>query len=476
MSIYASLKSALILFAQTILSIVFGLIMIAVISSFSNVEGENKMCGSISCEGPTIKDPNLKVDMVYQGNFNYEGNSLSPVSSMTFLGSNDVLLLNKNNGTVYRIVNNISKSEPLVDVNVANERERGLLGIATHKDNNNKTYVYLYYTESEQSDGRDVCPKKWHSDAHHCNPDSEPIGNRLYKYELKNNKLINPKLLLELPSSPSPTHNGGVIRIGPDDNLYVTIGDLLGSTNINSSTKAQNLDGPDPDGRSGILRITQDGRPSGEGILGNSGPLQMYYAYGIRNSFGIDFDPLTGNLWDTENGPEYGDEINLVQPGFNSGWERIQGIWAPIENKSSYISDLIPGEKLLNPNDRLVDFDGKGKYSSPEFIWKSTIGVTAAKFLNSDALGKKYENDLFIGSFKHGIIFHFDLIKDRTELKLNGSLSDKMAETEDELDEITFVRGIGGVTDIDIGPDGYMYILSNYLGKPTIFRISLVER
>jgi glucose/arabinose dehydrogenase len=43
-------------------------------------------------------------------------------------------------------------------------------------------------------------------------------------------------------------------------------------------------------------------------------PLNMYYAYGIRNSFGLDFDPLTGNLWDTENGPEYGDEINLVEP------------------------------------------------------------------------------------------------------------------------------------------------------------------
>ena len=53
--------------------------------------------------------------------------------------------------------------------------------------------------------------------------------------------------------------------------------------------------------------------------------LNKYYAYGIRNSFGIDFDPVTGNLWDTENGPGFGDEINLVEPGFNSGWSRVQG-------------------------------------------------------------------------------------------------------------------------------------------------------
>ena len=57
----------------------------------------------------------------------------------------------------------------------------------------------------------------------------------------------------------------------------------------------------------------------GKGILGNTYPLNLYYAYGIRNSFGMDFDPVTGKLWDTENGPDYGDEINLVEPGFNSG-------------------------------------------------------------------------------------------------------------------------------------------------------------
>ena len=71
--------------------------------------------------------------------------------------------------------------------------------------------------------------------------------------------------------------------------------------------------------------MTQNGEPvadsaTGEYILGNSYPLNLYYAYGIRNSFGIDFDPITGNLWDSENGPGHSDEINLVEPGFNSGW------------------------------------------------------------------------------------------------------------------------------------------------------------
>jgi aldose sugar dehydrogenase len=54
-------------------------------------------------------------------------------------------------------------------------------------------------------------------------------------------------------------------------------------------------------------------------------PLSKYYAYGIRNSFGLAFDPLTGNVWMTENGPASNDEINLVKPGFNSGWRPIMG-------------------------------------------------------------------------------------------------------------------------------------------------------
>ena len=76
------------------------------------------------------------------------------------------------------------------------------------------------------------------------------------------------------------------------------------------------------------LRSTQDDQPVGgsRSILGNTYPLNLYYAYGIRNSFGFDFDPVTGNIWDTENGPGEGDEINLVEPGFNSGWHEVHGM------------------------------------------------------------------------------------------------------------------------------------------------------
>jgi Glucose/sorbosone dehydrogenases len=162
------------------------------------------------------------------------------------------------------------------------------------------------------------------------------------------------------------------------------------------NTKSQNfINGTAPDGRAGILRLTKDGKPVGHGIIGDKYPINLYFAYGIKNSFGIGFDPLTGNLWDTENGPQFGDEINLVKPGFNSGWEKVQGIWKLNQTREK--------DGILNKSSKeveLVDFNGKGKYSKPEFVWDKTVAPTALIFLDSDKLGKKYKNDIFVGSAK----------------------------------------------------------------------------
>jgi glucose/arabinose dehydrogenase len=200
--------------------------------------------------------------------------------------------------------------------------------------------------------------------------------------------------------------------------------------------------------------------------------LNLYYAYGIRNSFGIDFDPVTGNLWDTENGPAFGDEINLVEPGFNSGWVSAQGIWEVNEANGIYKDKPIKtkqGQKSSNP-DNLVTFDKRGKYSTPELTWGEPIGPTALKFLHSDALGKEYQNDLFVSDVLLGRIYHFDLNEDRTELSLKGPLLDKVAEKRDTgIDDIIFGENFGGITDLEIGPDGYLYVVS--FGKGVIYRI-----
>jgi len=226
---------------------------------------------------------------------------------------------------------------------------------------------------------------------------------------------------------------------------------------------AQNFkNGTFPDGRAGILRFTPDGKAVDHGILGSKYPLNLYYAYGIRNSFGLDFDPVSGKLWDSENGPEFGDEINLVNSGFNSGWLIAQGIW---EGRNLSISGRVVHEEPQG----LVDFGGKGKYSVPEFVWNNTVGVTALNFLNSDKLGNSYKNGLFVASFNLGEIYHFDLNDNRTALILVNS--DRLAEDQDAK-SLTFARGLGKITDMQVGPDGNLYVLSRYFNKGTIFKIS----
>jgi aldose sugar dehydrogenase len=380
--------------------------------------------------GPSLNDPNLKVEVVFKNSDELD----LPITSMAFLGPDDILVLEKNKGTVQRIVNGHLQSEPLLEVLVGNEVEWGMLGIATIDSSAGKTYVFVYFTEAEN--------------------DGIVLGNRLYRYDLVNDKLVNPLLLLDLPAT-SPqsgeenNHDGGKVEIGPDDNVYVVIGDVGGRT----GQAQNNIEGDSIDGTSGVLRITQNGQPVGEGIIGDSIPLNLYYAYGIRNSFGFDFDPVTGSVWDTENGANDKDEVNLVKPGFNSGWSQVMGF----------------PPKRFNAENDLVNFNGKGQYSDPQFVWKQTIGPTALQFLKSSNLGAQYENTIFTGDVNTGNLYNFKLNVDRTGLLLEGPLADHIANTPEEEQNIIFGTGFGVITDIKTGPDGNLYVLG-YDG--TIYRIS----
>ena len=398
---------------------------------------------NVAAAYPTVEDPDLKVEVVAEG--------ITFPTSMAFLANDDILVLEKNNGTVKRVNHGLVQPEPLLDLDVASQGERGILGIDIAKNKNGSTYVFLYLTES--GTGREDSADLIKNDS-----------NRLYRYEWLNNSLVNPKLLLDLPATPGPNHNGGTLEVGPDNNVYLSVGNLNDKEIKAFHTQAENLRaGKYPDGRAGILRITQDGKTvlkNNFNLLDDKYPLDKYYAYGIRNSFGLAFDPVTGKLWNTENGPDYGDEINLVEPGFNSGWSKVQGIWRSVGGQA--------GESTLKP-EGLVDFEGKGKYSVPEFIWLNTVGPTELEFLNSDRYGGQYNNDMFVGDINNGNLYHFDLNENRTDLYLREPLLDKIAQSSSELKNIVFGEGFGGITDIEVGPDGYLYVLATSFDK--IFRI-----
>jgi aldose sugar dehydrogenase len=368
---------------------------------------------------PSVSDTGLNIEAAIDG--------LSSPTSMVFL-DNNILVLEKE-GSVRLVSDGVLREEPVLQVPVNTENERGVLGVAFDKDSNS---VFLYYTEAD------------------------PLRNRIYKYQWNGQSLVNPTLLLDLPGEPGPNHDGGKIVIGPDGYLYAVIGDL------NHDGQLQNFPGgPPPDDTSVILRVNlEDGSAAPDNPLANSGDdaLSKYYAYGIRNSFGMDFDPVTGNLWDTENGPASYDETNLVRPGFNSGWQTVMG---PISLSGDTEEDL-------------VNFPGS-HYADPLFSWAEPPAVTDIEFLDSSNLGDRYTNNIFVGDINNGNLYFFGINENRNAIQLDAAqqesgLSDLMVDNEEELSAITFGSGFGDITDIETGTDGFLYVLSYDDG--IIYRIS----
>jgi len=361
---------------------------------------------------PSVIDPNFSVETVVS--------DLDSPTTMAFLGPDDILVLQLDDGKVMRVLSGELQDEPVLDVPVANNGERGLLGIVIIKSSSDPL-VYLFFTESSVDGG-------------------SPLGNRVYKYTWNSStgKLENPILLKDLPASPSRNHNGGVLLADLDDTVYAVIGDL---------------------NRDGILQNFPTGDPDDTSVIIPVDPPGPYVGIGIRNSFGLAFDPITWNLWDTENGPAKFDEINLVPPDFNSGWETIMG-------PASRDADSPPLD---------LNIDGNiYSYNDPEFSWLDTTSPTAISFIDTEPFSN-YRDYLFVGDFNSGQIFSFPLNADRDgfDFSLFPALQDLVADNNAERDLLTFGSDFGppfgGITDIKVGPDGLLYIVS--IGNGEIYRI-----
>lgn len=345
--------------------------------------------------GPKINDDDLVVEVYVKGIPN------NP-TTMTFVG-NDILVLQRYDGLVRLIRDGSLQDRPVLDVAVARDGERGMLGITSIG-----TTVYVYFTASDVDSGK-------------------AIENRIYKYEWNGKDLVSPILLKTLPSD-NYYHNGGAMT-NFDGQVYAVIGDNGNYGRLqNRATDWKN-------DTSVILRVDPPG---------------PYYAMGVRNSFGITFDPQTGNLWDTENGDDDNDEINLVPENFNSGWIEIMG---PAKNQTQI--DLLPKY-------------GNFVYSDPEFTWQKPVAPTGISFVKSDILN--YSDSVFVGDCNNGNLYRFKLNSDRTGFVFESpELSDKVLNTDESMDEILFGTGFGCMTDIEVGPDGLVYIVS--LSDEKIYRL-----
>ena len=371
-------------------------------------------------------DPNLVIEMVV-------GDLQSP-SSMAFYGPGDFLVLEKDNGRVINVVDGVRQPGWALDLAVQSGPERGLIGIAVHPDFPVVPRVYLYYTPS--ATGADTSA-------------GTPLPSRIERYTFANGVLSSPQLVLALAHpTDAVAHYGGPMLFGPDGKLYVIIGDRLQSGGLQN-------DGPvtQANDTGVILRLNDDGSAAPGNPLSVPGVnVSRYYAYGIRNSYGIAFDPATGVLWQTENGPEGYDELNRVAPGFNSGWNPLMG---PDSRDPNGVADLtvIAGSA----------------YSDPEFSWQNAHVPTGLAFLRGSALGAAYDDSLVVGSYG-GTIVRFRLNAAGTAIvPPSPSLNDLVLDPGDDGSGLAFASGFFGVTDLTVGPDGNLYAVAILNGM--VFRI-----
>jgi glucose/arabinose dehydrogenase len=445
---------------------------------------------------PSVVDPNLLVRTVVTG--------LEQPITMAFLGPEDFFILEKARGRVWRVQGQTSTL--VLDLAVNSASERGLLGIALHPAFPADPGVYLYWSESSTgADTNDISAVPL-------------LGNRVDRFEWDGTTLTAGSNIIRLrafqadPGQPvRGNHDGGVLRFGPDGKLYVFIGDVgrrgwmqnlaCGPTAECPGTVVPDdeFGGPEPDAAhltGVVLRLNDDGSAPLDNPFINAATqfpapvassIEKIFAYGLRNSFGMDFDPVSGALWLEQNGDDSFTELDRVLPGMNGGWVQVMGPIARLAEfkgiettppfvglqqirwPPSLIADS-PDEALR----RLVMLPG-AHYSDPEFAWKFEVAQAAVGFLTSRALGPQYQNDLFLGAARDllegGHIFHFNLTGNRQKIavddpRLDDRVADNLAKHEiTESESLLFGRNFGVGTDIRTGPNGNLYVVSLSHGR-----------
>lgn len=455
---------------------------------------------------------------------------------LAFLGDNDMLVLEKDSGRVLRVVNG-TVTGVVLDLGVNNASERGLLGIALHPQFPRNPGVYLYWTCRSTAPPSDPFfpDERRCLDTNMFSTDTNNVlqvpllGNRVDRFVWDGSRLSFQHNLIMLRAfqndgapvpegqndaaqPPRGNHNGGVIRFGPGRKLYIVIGDNgrrgwlqnLADGPGGPRRDDDQFGGPEPDDAhltGVILRLEDDGRTpddnpfidAGRTIGGEVGSnIMKIYAYGLRNNFGMAFDPISEFLWEQENGDDSFSELNRVEPGFNSGWAQIMG-------PSSRVAQYKAIETTVTPNppdpfastyfglqqlrwspvniadtpqqalSRLFVLRGS-HFSDPEMSWKFEVAPGAIGFIASRGLGPQFEGDMLMAGarpfLQGGHLFHFNLSRDRRTIAVDDPrLEDRVADNRHkweitESESLLIGRNFGIGTDIQTGPNGNVFVVS----------------
>ncbi len=218
------------------------------------------------------------------------------------------------------------------------------------------------------------------------------------------------------PKSNAGHHFGSRLVFDRDGLLYVTLGDR------GEMARAQKLD----DHAGKILRLTDDGRPAPSNpFLGNAKAKPEIFSLGNRNVQGAALHPKTGVLWAHEHGPQGGDELNVIKAGVNYGWPVITyGV--------NYVTGTQIGEGTEKPG-----------LAQPVKYWVPSPAISGMAFYDGDKF-PKWRGDVLIGALRGQSLIR---------VRLDG---EKFVD-----DEFMLQGALPRVRDVRVGPDGYVYLLTD---------------
>lgn len=319
--------------------------------------------------------------------------------ALAFAPDGTLFYTEKDNGRV-RLVSSdgVLQREPVISLPTDSFVERGMLGIALDPNFEENGYVWVYHTQPNTIEPPD------------------PI-NKIVRFEVVDGIGQNPVEMLSVPVTTRVGHHmGGNLHFGADGMLYVSIGDY------GNDEFAQDLDAMP--GRIHRFAVENDKLvPAPDNPFTDNST----YAYGLRNPFDFDFDPITGDIFATENGPTCDDEVNLIFAGGNYGWRPNY----PCDDNNPQ-----EGARFVYP---LVH------YTPPEAL--TGIIVYDGKMF------PEWQGDVFFCGWNFGIMRRAELDESRTRFDKveNFDLSDFSCST-----------------DIEVAPDGSIY----FTGFSNLYRIT----
>lgn len=297
------------------------------------------------------------------------------------------------------------QAEPVIHVDVDGLVERGLLGIALDPDYDQNGVIWISYTALATA-------RDWPANTLARFVEQGGIGSEL-------------EIMMQIPiDNGELTHNGGNVRFDAEGLLYWSVGDY------NTPTNAQDL--TVPQGKIHRFEVTDEGLIPAEANVLEAG----LFAYGFRNPYDMAIDPISGQVWTTENGPECDDEVNLVLNGFNYGWD---------VNYRCLGYDLAPN---------MPD------YMPPHISFTPAFGISGLTFYTADVIAE-WENDLFFCNWGFGTLYRAEIDETRSRV-LN-------------LYEINLGDEIDCKLGLATGIDGALYFGTVGVGTGAIYRLGLAD-